>query len=185
MTHNYIRGPARPIYWINEGAYLSMLCGTLRTETFIGLDIETSTRGRSLYLIQIASTFGTYLVDPIAVLDLSPLASILSSPSIIKIIHNATFERTVLARFGLQLENVVDTLRVSRQLRGKSNGGHSLKAVCARELGIFLDKSEQLSDWSSRPLSERQLAYAALDAEVLLHLFEHFGRPKVVRAHSC
>ena len=42
-----------------------------------------------------------------------------------------------------------------------------------------LDKSEQVSDCSQRPISDRQLAYAALDAEVLLRLFEHFGRPGV------
>lgn len=42
----------------------------------------------------------------------------------------------------------------------------------------MLDKTGRFSDWSRRPLSERQVAYAALDAEVLLRLFEHFGRPK-------
>lgn len=76
------------------------------------------------------------------------------------------------------IEGVVDTLQVSRRLRGaKLAGGHSLKAVCERELGLTLDKTEQVSDWSQRPLSARQQAYAALDAEVLLRLYEHFGRP--------
>src|SRR5690606_38108906 len=97
---------------------------------------------------------------------------------VVKVIQNATFERSVLGRYGVPLAGVVDTLRVSRKLRGsKIDGGHSLKAVCARELGIALDKSEQVSDWSQRPLSQRQVAYAALDAEVLLRLYEHFGRP--------
>ena len=67
--------------------------------------------------------------------------------------------------------------------RGASvrSGGHSLKSVCERELGILLDKSEQVSDWSRRPLSERQVAYAALDAEVLLQLYARFGQPSVIR----
>lgn len=42
--------------------------------------------------------------------------------------------------------------------------------VCERELGIALDKNEQTSDWAQRPLSDEQLRYAALDAEVLLAL---------------
>jgi ATP-dependent Lhr-like helicase len=107
------------------------------------------------------------------------LADVFADPAVIKVIHNATFERSVLGRHGIAIEGVVDTLKVSRRLRGmKLEGGHSLKSVCARELGVMLDKTEQVSDWSRRPLSERQVAYAALDAEVLLRLFEHFGRPQ-------
>jgi ATP-dependent Lhr-like helicase len=52
--------------------------------------------------------------------------------------------------------------------------GSSLAAVCKRELGRSLDKTEQTSDWTRRPLSERQIAYAALDGEVLLALHERF-----------
>ena len=48
--------------------------------------------------------------------------------------------------------------------------------VCERELGIELDKTEQTSDWSARPLSKRQLAYAALDVEVLPSLWDRLQR---------
>jgi ribonuclease D len=44
--------------------------------------------------------------------------------------------------------------------------------VCERELGMVLDKSSQTSNWSQRPLDADQLKYAALDAEVLLALYE-------------
>lgn len=89
----------------------------------------------------------------------------------VKVIHHALFERRVLATVGLQLDGVVDTLDLSRQVRGVDVlGGHSLEMVCERELGLRLDKREQASSWSRRPLSEEQLRYAALDAEVLLSL---------------
>ena len=52
-------------------------------------------------------------------------------------------------------------------MRGKVEGGHGLKAVCARELGVTLDKSEQTSNWARRPLSDRQRAYAAVDADAI------------------
>jgi ribonuclease D len=71
----------------------------------------------------------------------------------------------------MDLDGVVDTLALSRKARGKVEGGHGLKAVCARELGVELDKGEQTSNWARRPLSERQRAYAAVDAEVLLAVY--------------
>jgi len=172
------RDQARRVHWIASDAELSALCEAWRREPFIGLDVETTIQSRTLCLIQVATASGTYLLDALELSDLSPLADVFGDAAVVKVIHNATFESSVLGRHGIPLAGVVDTLRVSRRLRGaKINGGHSLKMVCARELGVQLDKSEQVSDWSQRPLSDRQLAYAALDAEVLLRLFEHFGRP--------
>ena len=48
--------------------------------------------------------------------------------------------------------------------------------VCERELGISLDKGEQTSNWSRRPLDADQLRYAAIAAEVLLALHARFVR---------
>ena len=46
--------------------------------------------------------------------------------------------------------------------------------VCQRELGRALDKTEQTSNWRRRPLSKRQMAYAAVDSEVLVELYERW-----------
>lgn len=166
------------VRWIVSDQELQALCAELRREPFIGLDVETMIQNRTLCLIQIAASSGTYILDALELSDLSPLGDLLGDPALVKVIHNATFERSVLKRYGLTIDGVVDTLQVSRRVRGtKVEGGHSLKIVCERELGLALDKSEQVSDWSRRPLSDRQLAYAALDAEVLLRLYTHFGRP--------
>ena len=106
------------------------------------------------------------------------LAPLLSSQGTTKIIHYAPFERKIFARHGLEIEPVIDTREVSLRLRGDAvNGGHSLRAVCARELQVELDKSEQAGDWKHRPLTESQVTYAALDAEVLLRLNDHFQAP--------
>jgi ribonuclease D len=99
------------------------------------------------------------------------LAEVLQNAAIMKVIHNASFERSVFARFGMTIEPVTDTLALSRKRHGTIEGGHGLKAVCARELGIVLDKGEQTSNWTRRPLTARQLAYAAMDADVLQALF--------------
>jgi ribonuclease D len=128
--------------------------------------------------VQIATAEVIYVIDALEIANLEPLAAVLGDGAVTKIIHNASFERSVFQRFGITIEPVIDTLAVSRASRGKIDGGHGLKAVCARELGITLDKGEQTSNWARRPLTERQRAYAAVDAEVLLALSAVF-RPTV------
>ena len=96
--------------------------------------------------------------------------------NITKVIHNAPFERRILGSVGLELHGVFDTLTESRRLRGYSAiEGHSLAAVCHRELGVTLSKNLQRSDWQRRPLTTSQLEYAALDAEVLLAIHDKFA----------
>ena len=82
----------------------------------------------------------------------------------------------MLQRSNISLANVFDTLVASRRIRGRLAGGHSLAAVCRRELDKVLDKTQQVSDWTRRPLTDAQVAYAALDVEVLVQLYELFSR---------
>lgn len=162
--------PSRPVEWVATEAALVAACERLRTKAVIGLDVETTLGSRTLCLAQIASDERIYLIDTLEVANLEPLAALLTDSAVTKVIHNAAFERAVFARFGIKLDPVVDTMQLSRQRHGKTDGGHSLKAVCARELGLVLDKTEQTSNWARRPLTERQKAYASVDAEVLLAL---------------
>ena len=163
--------PTRPVEWVASDGALAAVCGKLRREKVIGLDVETTLASRALCLVQISTAEVIYLIDALEVANLDPLGEVLADEAITKVIHNASFERSVFARFGMRIEPVTDTLALSRRRHGKVEGGHGLKAVCARELGIALDKGEQTSNWARRPLSERQMAYAAVDADVLQALF--------------
>lgn len=165
-------GPIRPIRLVTTRGELETLAADLLRETVVALDVETTLFDRELCTLQVGTGDYNAIVDVLAVRDLEPLVPFLESTTILKLIHNATFERSVLARINLPLTNILDTLTASRRLRGKRiDGGHGLAAVCARELGRTLDKSEQKSDWTRRPLSARQVAYAALDVEVLVDLY--------------
>jgi len=166
--------PEREIRYVDTDAALVALCADLRARSAIALDVETTLVERDLCLIQIGVPEYNAVIDPRASIDLEPLVAILESPAITKVIHNATFERTVLLRANIGLANVFDTLAASRRLRGKQAGGHSLAAVCRRELDKVLDKTQQVSDWTQRPLTDAQLAYAALDVEVLVELYAAF-----------
>ena len=165
----------KEIRWVAAPAALRAMVEEVQKERVIGLDVETALDFGTLCLVQIATAQRTFLVDPFAVGSLEPLAAVLGVERPIKVIHHAVFERRVLGMVGLELRGVCDTLVLSRALRGRQAlGGHSLAMVCERELGLGLDKTQQTSNWSRRPLDADQLRYAALDAEVLLRLHNHF-----------
>ncbi|MFN7702564.1 MAG: hypothetical protein ACK5U8_32070 [Deltaproteobacteria bacterium] len=152
------------------------ILAALPPNRIVALDVETTLVDRDLCTLQLGTPAFNAIVDASVLADLASLAVILEHDDILKVIHNASFERSVLGRLNLSITNVFDTLATSRRLRGRTaDGGHSLAACCRRELGLELDKSEQTSDWTRRPLSARQLAYAALDVEVLIALHGRFS----------
>ena len=168
--------PTLPVRWVRDDAGLAAACAALRSESAVGLDVETTLGTNRLCLVQIAGAGAVTLIDPFEVTDFAPLAELVADGSVTKIIHHADFEREVLGGLGMRIEGVYDTLVASRERHGREvEGGHSLKAVCRRELGMELDKAMQTSDWTLRPLTERQVAYAAVDAEVLLGLASVVG----------
>jgi len=74
-------------------------------------------------------------------------------------------------RFSLNLSSVIDLQRCYQTYAG-GRALVGLKAVAEAALGVTLDKSLQRSEWSQRPLSQAQIAYAAADAAVLVELFD-------------
>ncbi len=162
--------PQLPLRRIDDMVQLRALCAELMTCPLLALDVETTMAERELCLIQLGVPEYNAILDVRRLDDLGPLAPVLESSSTIKIIHDAAFEREVLGKLNLSLCNVVDTLTLSRRLRGRLSDGHSLAAVCRRELGLQLDKTARLSDWTARPLTQAQLDYAALDVEILLEV---------------
>jgi len=167
------RLPSLPVRWIDSDQQLRDTCERLRQEDAIALDVETTLYSRRLCLVQLGTREEIFIVDPFQITEFDPLIGLLGDEAVVKIIHNASFEKGVLAVHGVEIRNIADTLELSRARRGRTiEGGHRLGVVCQRELGIELDKSEQVSDWTLRPLSRRQMAYAALDVEVLLGLWD-------------
>ena len=169
-----IQQPTRRVVWIDDDNALVEAMARMNQEPVVGLDVETTLHSRTLCLVQVAGAEVIYLIDVLEISDLEPLAKLLANHEVPKVIHNASFEQSVFRQHGIEIHAVIDTLKLSRQQRGKQPDGHSLKAVCARELGIALDTEQKVSDWSRRPLTARQAAYAALDAEVLLALHNRF-----------
>jgi ribonuclease D len=124
-------------------------------------------------LVQVATRRNIYLIDPLALggpAELAALGPVFASPDICKIFHAAEYDLFVLKRdCGFEFRNLFDTM-VSAQLLGYPSVG--LSSIAERHFGVKLPKDEQRSDWSQRPLSNRQLHYAASDVLYLISLAE-------------
>ena len=119
--------------------------------------------GQRAYLIQMRREgSGTWLVDPIACPDLSPIADAIADVE--WILHAATQDLPCLAEVGLHPTRLFDT-ELAGRLIGLPRVG--LAAVVEHYLGLHLAKEHSAVDWSTRPLPEPWLRYAALDVEVL------------------
>ena len=124
-------------------------------------------------LVQIATPQQIYLIDPLALggpAELAPLGPVFASEEVRKIFHAAEYDLFVLKRdCGFEFRNLFDTM-ISAQLLGYPSVG--LASIAERHFGVNLPKDEQRSDWSQRPLSPRQLSYAAADVLYLIPLAE-------------
>lgn len=169
--------PRRPVDVLDTQRAFAALCADLVREPRLALDVETTIydQPQRLCVIQLATPTRNWVIDALALSDLSPIASLLTDERIQILIHNAGFEASVFAPHGITINNVYDTLTQSRRVRGTQPDGHSLKVVCQRELGLQLDKEMQRCDWTQRPLTHRHVSYAALDVEVLIDLQGIFG----------
>lgn len=118
------------------------------------------------YLVQLrrAGT-GTVLIDPVGLADLSPLAQVLTGVE--WVLHAASQDLPCLADLGLRPASLFDT-ELAGRLLGHPRVG--LAALTESVLGFRLEKGHAAADWSTRPLPEAWLRYAALDVEVLVEL---------------
>jgi ribonuclease D len=107
-----------------------------------------------------------WLVDPIALTDLAPLAPVFADPARTLVLHAGDNDLIHLKRrYGLTFGSVFDSAIAGRFLGLRALG---LDVLLETYLGVGLPPSRQKDDWSKRPLSVAQLAYAAAD---VLHLF--------------
>lgn len=161
-----------PGTWIRTADELEGLLDALDGCRAIGLDTEADSlhhyREKVCLLQLSAYGGGAWLIDPLALRDLSPLAPILADGAVVKVVHGGDNDITSLRRdFGFELTTVFDTAIAARLLGVRELG---LQALVRDELGIELSKGSQRDDWSKRPLTPRQERYALADVEHLMAL---------------
>jgi ribonuclease D len=163
-----LRDPLPPV--VDTAAALDDTCARIMAGTGpIALDAERASGYRysqRAYLIQVRREgSGTHLIDPIAFDSLVPLDTAFDGNE--WILHAATQDLMCLAEVGLYPEHLFDTELAGRLLNLPRVG---LAALVEHYLGLSLAKEFSAADWSTRPLPEPWLVYAALDVEVLVEL---------------
>lgn len=163
----------------------------IRASTRVAVDTEFHAENRylpDLYLVQLGLDDGTCLiVDPLVAGVLDPVgAALLERPWVV---HAGDHDlRLLTAVLGARPTGpVLDTQIAAGLCTPTYPAGYA--TLCEGWLGVRVDKGETLSDWSRRPLSAAQLAYAAADvrhlfalADILSARVEALGRASALRA---
>lgn len=154
---------------------LAGLCERLRAEPFITIDTEfmrERTYWPELCVVQLAGANEVAIVDALAEgLDLTPLGSLLADPAVIKVFHAARQDIEIFVlRFGAVPVPMFDT-QVAAMVAGFGDQTGYDTLVSALAAGQ-IEKAHRFSDWSARPLSPAQLAYAAADVTYLRTVYE-------------
>jgi ribonuclease D len=157
--------------WIETLPRLEGVARILGQAEIIGVDLEADSfyhYFEKVCLIQIATESASYVIDPLALKDLSALHPVFSDPRIRKVFHGADYDiRSLYRDFRLEVENLFDTQLASKFLGLRESG---LEALLRSRFQVELNKKYQRADWSQRPLSPEMVEYAAMDTMYLIPL---------------
>ena len=159
---------------ITSTTSLAEVCGRLQRHPFVTVDTEflrESTYYPKLCVAQIASTDEAVVVDALADgIDLKPLFNLMADENVIKVFHAARQDIEICWHAaGLIPAPLVDT-QVAAMVLGYGDS-IAYDQLVQRITGDNLDKSLRFTDWTRRPLSEAQIAYAISDVTHLRDVY--------------
>jgi ribonuclease D len=164
-----------PPVLISSTAELDALCTRLRAEQFVTVDTEfmrERTYWPELCVVQLASDTDVAVVDALAPgIDLAPLGALLADTAVEKVFHACRQDIEIFVMlFGDVPRPLFDT-QVAAMVAGFGDQvGYD--ALVSSLTGGQIDKAHRFSDWSARPLSPAQIAYAAADVTHLRLVYE-------------
>lgn len=139
------------------------------------LAIDTEFERRTTYfaklaLVQVYDGEAIYLIDPLTMDCPKSFREVLENPQITKILHSSKEDLEVLyTSWNCKVKGVFDTQVAFSFLYDELSIGYA--KLVEEMTGTFVSKGETNSDWIKRPLSERQLNYAAKDVLYLIDIF--------------
>lgn len=165
--------PLSPPVWVATQTDYDVLVKHLSNQISFAIDTESN----SLYayqekvcLIQISTADTDFLVDPLALDDISSIGELLADSKIEKIFHAAEYDLICLKRdFNFLVANIFDTRWAVRVLGYEING---LDRLLLEKFDVKVNKKYQKADWGKRPLSAEEINYARQDTHYLLPLKE-------------
>ena len=153
---------------------LTQFCNDARSKDFLCVDTEfmrESTFYSELCLIQVATDTDEAIIDPLAKgLDLTPFNELLMLGSLTKVMHAARQDMEIFYSLCQAVPNPIFDTQIGAMALGLGDSVGYM-ALVKNRLGLILDKGARFTDWSRRPLSEKQLSYALADVTHLCDLY--------------
>lgn len=166
-------GHTSPTY-VQRQEQLDEACNQLAAARVLAVDTEfhrENTYYPQFALLQIASGEHCFIIDPLAIADLSPLWQLLAEEHILKVLHAGRQDiEIILLQSGRVPLPLFDT-QIAAALTGLGEQ-IGLASLVQRLLKKRLPKLESFSDWLARPLSPEQIAYGADDVIFLLPVYQ-------------
>jgi len=160
---------------IASTADLAAACSRLAQHPFVTVDTEfmrETTYYPKLCLIQMATPDEGLLVDPLAPgIDLKPFLDIMADERVIKVFHSARQDLEIVWNMGGIVPHPLFDTQVAAMVCGYGDSV-SYEQLVNDLAKARVDKSSRFTDWSRRPLSEAQLAYALSDVTHLIPVYE-------------
>ncbi|OQP88072.1 ribonuclease D [Rhizobium rhizosphaerae] len=161
---------------ISTTAELRDACEKLAAAPYLTIDTEflrETTFWPQLCLIQMAGPDIAVIVDPQAPgLDLSPFFALMANPEVIKVFHAARQDIEIIFHLGGLIPHPIFDTQVAAMVCGFGDSV-SYDQLVNRIKNVQIDKSSRFTDWSRRPLSEKQLDYALADVTHLRDVYAH------------
>ena len=144
---------------ITDSASLAAFCARLSTEAFITVDTEflrDKTYWPQLCLIQVAGTHEAAAIDPLVGIDMAPLWELFDNEQILKVFHAARQDIEIFYQQTGRIPHPLFDTQVAAMVCGFGDAV-SYETLAAKLANARIDKSFRFTDWSNRPLSDKQI----------------------------
>jgi ribonuclease D len=164
---------------VESTAVLTDLVSVLEGAPYLALDTEfmrDQTYWPKLCLIQVAAPGVEAIIDPLAEgIDLAPFYELLKKPGIVKVLHAARQDIEIFHHQGGMIPNPLFDSQIAAMVCGFGDAA-SYETLCRKIAHVEIDKSSRFTDWSRRPLSQKQLDYAVGDVTHLRTIYEYLKK---------
>jgi ribonuclease D len=160
---------------ISDTAALARFCDEQRGTSFIAVDTEfmrERTYWPILCLVQVAGPIEAAAIDPLAPgIDLTPLLALMADESILKVFHAARQDVEIFFNLSGTVPKPLFDTQIAAMVCGFGDAA-SYETLVSKLAQASLDKSSRFTDWSRRPLTERQIRYALADVVHLRTVYD-------------
>jgi ribonuclease D len=157
---------------------LAALCARLAKADYVTVDTEfmrERTFWPHLCLVQVAGPDEAVAIDPEAEgIDLEPFFALMADESVIKVFHAARQDVEIIYYLSSRMPKPLFDSQVAAMVCGHGDSV-SYEALAGKLAGAKIDKSLRFTDWSHRPLTDRQIAYALDDVIHLRVIYERLA----------